>query len=133
MPNTQSRVGIAGTVYHQNPKQNPNSFSLRCSMPLNTEEEVFSRSPPDPVGKEWQELSIGWLPGCSMLCIKNLEKKVGGNILEVGVVLPVGDHKIVPLHLVVPPGMVTVLYPTTELALRCVNGKVQYTLFAVPE
>jgi hypothetical protein len=135
MPNTNSRVGIAGTVYHQLPGHNPTPTSLRCSMFLKTEEEAFSRTPPNPVGRKWQKLDLGWLPGCSMLCIKNLEKP-GGNDLEIGspsVILSGQSHPIVPLPLVIPPGMVTVLYPTTELAVRCLGGEAQYTLFAVPE
>lgn len=129
MPNTQSRVGIAGTVYHQNPKQNPASFPLQGSMFLKTEEEVYSRNPPSPVGKKWQAIELGWIPKCSMLCIRNLEKAKGSS-LQLGTVS--GDA-FSPLPLVIPPGMATVLYPTSALALHCLNGEARYTLFAVPE
>lgn len=134
MPNTQSRVGIAGTVYHQNPKQNPDSFSLRCSMPLKMEEEAYSRSPPKPVGSEWQSLDLGWIGGkCSVLCIRNLESEAGLGI-EVGA--DGYPDKLTPqvLTLAIPPGMVTVLYPFNEsIALRCPSGEAHYALFAVPE
>jgi hypothetical protein len=104
-------------------------------MPLKTEEEAFSRTPPNPVGRKWQGIELGWLPGCSVLCIKNLENP-DGNTLEIGsssVILSGQSHPIVPLPLVIPPGMITVLYPTTELAIRCLGGEARYTLFAVPE
>ena len=127
MPNTHNRVGIAGTVYHQNPGQNPTAMPLRCSMSLQKEEETFSRSPPEPVGEKWQKLNLGWLPKCSMLCIRN-DEKAGGSTLFLG-----GGIPVVSLLLSIPPGMVTVLYPTAGLWLRCVDGKARYSLFAVPE
>lgn len=138
MPNTLNRVGIAGTVYHQLPGHNPTSTSLRCSMSLKTEEEAFSRTPPDPVGEKWQGLSTGWLPAYSMLCIRNLEKS-GGSTLQIGMSPTEGSKDLVSLPLTIPPGMVTVLYPLSKLsptcviALRCIDGEAHYTLFAVPE
>lgn len=135
MPNTHNRVGIAGTIYHQVPGHNPTSASLRCSMPLKMErEEAYSRSPPKPVGSEWQPLDLGWIGGkCSVLCIRNLESEAGLGI-EIGA--DGYPDKLTPqvLTLAIPPGMATVLYPFNEsIAIRCPGGEAHYTIFAVPE
>lgn len=132
MPNEHNRVGISGTVYHQVSGSNPTGNPLRCSMNLSSPEEAFSRTPPNPIGKKWEVLDLGWLPKCSMLCIRNLEKP-DGFTLHLGFRLSGDVSSIGALPLIVPPGMLTVLYPTDKLALCCPNGEAHYSLFAVPE
>ena len=125
MPNKNNRLGIAGTIYHQVAGSNPTSSSLRCTMLIKTSEESFSRTPPKPLTKSWLKLNLGWLPKCSLLCIKNLED-VGGHTIQIGFL-------DVQLPLIIPPKMVTLLYPESHLSLRCITGEAHYSLFAVPE
>lgn len=138
MPNEHNRVGIAGTVYHQVSGHNPTSSSLRGTMHLESDEEAFVRSPSKPLGASWEPLKFGHLPGCSVLCVRNLEPS-GGPAIELGRVRPTltgpsNDRKCESLGLVIPPGMITVLYPGgMKVALRCPGSEAHYSLFAAPE
>ena len=136
MPNEQNRVTIAGTAYHQLIGQNPFSVPLRGSMPLTSEEQVYSRTPPKGIGEAWELLDTGWLRGrCSIIYIRN-EEPIGGPRIEIGKEgTEIGGLSIFPVPLCVPPGMVGVFYPIGSLAIRCEAGgsAARYTVYAIPE
>jgi len=128
MPNEQNRITIAGTAYHQLAGQNPFSVPLRGTMRLTSEEQVYSRTPPQGVGEVWEVLDTGWLKSrCSVVYIRN-EEPADGSTIEMG-----SGGSILPLC--VPPGMVGVFYPTGTLAIRCNPGRgtAKYTVYAIPE
>ena len=126
MPNTQPRIGITGTVYHQNPSQNPTGHSIRCSVNLSTREEAYSRAPPKLLTNKWELLSYGWLTDCFVLCLKNL----GDKNIDLGILT---SSSVIFNGLSVPPKMVSIVYPTTPLYIRCSTGESQYSLFVVPK
>lgn len=133
MPNEHSRVGIAGTVYYQNPGQDPTGAPLRGSMQLESGEEAFTRSPPKPLEASWEPLDFGWLSACSLLCVRNLEPQ-GGPAIELGHPANESGYPGAGLGLWIPAGMTTVIYPRgITLALRCPDGEAHYSLFAAPE
>lgn len=125
MPNEHGRVGMAGSVYYQTPGRDATGTRLRGSVQVESGEEAFTRSPPKPLGASWEPIELGWLPSCSMLCIRNLEEP-GGPKIQVG-------RDGMGFGLWIPPGMTTVLYPRVPIALRCPGGEAHYSLFAAPE
>ncbi len=142
MPNKRDRITIAGTVYHQISGSNPTSISLRCTQHTLSSEQVYARSPPKGVGPGWEPLNLGWVEKCSLLCIKNQEAVDPKNTEEwKSKMLLLGWTEDYPAPIIllipfgVPPGMVSLLYPTEEAKFLIKSGgaeSVKYTLFALP-
>ncbi len=144
MPNKQNRITIAGTLYHQVSGTNPTAIPLRCTIhPLLSSEQVYSRTPPDGIGPEWEPLSFGWVEKCSVLYLRNnevVDPKDTEQWKEKSIMLGwTEDHPdpiAISLPFRVPPGMVSLLYPVSSRAKFLVKSggadSVKYTLFALP-
>jgi hypothetical protein len=141
MPNARDRITIAGTLFHQNPGTNPTSVPLRCTRPLLSSEQVYARTPPDGASLEWNSLDLGWIKKCSLLFLRNDEKldpKDAEEWERKSLLLGwkekhLSAETLLPLR--VPPGMVSLLYPSAETDLLVRSGgakSVKYTLFALP-
>src|SRR5437868_1913375 len=150
----RSRLTIVSKVYHNVPGQNtvgpePVSFYRY----LTTDEQAYSRTV--KVGKEWQEIDIGWLKdiGCSYIQLINDTKRlpskvptkeVSDNIasraIELGIEVKTQDGREVGIELIIPicsfsPEEGTGLSPSdvSQLRVRCINGEARLTYFVVPK
>ena len=147
MPNERDRITIAGTLYHQISGSNPTSISLRCTQHILSDEQVYSRTPPKGIGPEWEALKLGWVEKCSLLCIKNEETSdpkdagqwkektimIGRGVIGEDCPGPRNKGELTPFC--VPPGMVSLLYPSNVIPLYIRSGgadSIKYTLFALP-
>lgn len=139
MPNARDRITIAGTLFHQITGTNPTSVPLRCTQHLLSSEQVYARTPSDGASVEWKSLDLGWIKKCALLYLRNDEKLDPKDTEEwerksllLGQVEKTVET-LLPLR--VPPGMVSLLYPSdeTDLLVRSGGAKsVKYTLFALP-
>ncbi len=69
MPEPKNRLTVVGTVYHQVPQGEPDSFESRFVRGLEDEEQPYRRQ--TKVGEKWEAIDFGWLESVGYLVIRN--------------------------------------------------------------
>lgn len=111
----------------------PVATESRYSQVLRTNEQAWVRF--TAVGERWTPLDAGWLDGCSLVLIENLEKEGTPADIIVGTQHPGGDPGDTHPALIVPPGTSARFKPLDlkALRLRCTGGEAKYRVHIFPE
>ena len=132
MPNDHNRVSIYGSLVHQVTGHNPTSVSLHSSHPIESDEEIYQRSPPEPVGQTPTKVDFGWVEDPIAIILRNLSDE---HTIMLGEEIAPGSVNALPFC--APPGMSTVLFianytTMNPLLMWVVGGEALYSITAVP-
>jgi hypothetical protein len=140
----KARLTVTETVFHQpldgDPTAGPHT---PYTILLDTDEQPYLRH--GRVGQEWTKMDVGWIKGCSMLCLSNEGIKMppgqptegqrtdaASRLLEIGVTNDMIDM-VVPFAQL-PPGQ-SLRFPPYDLGtlmIRCGNIETRYILTLFP-
>lgn len=136
MESPRHRMVVVESVYYQKEGEQPTCVESKWSQFLQSDEPPYHRTL--KVGKEWQEVSLGWAEDCAMLLLKNEEgkfqivpteeerKAVEALVIQVAIdgtlALKVGPGQ--SARFTSPRG--------TKLSVRCLTGIARLTVVVFP-